>query len=210
MVQSDFNVSFNFPPVTPAAPGQIAYLYPPSLPSGTGDVTLEFLNLGGPGAAPGNCSLPALNGGGTQNVFTLSWTTTGSQTPLTVANIAIPGQYAYATSDQDRDAVAAAFSTFRMQVDLLEYNAIGTASPCLLPGQGRILVDRVARALSMRVSEAASYYFNLAAANRSVDLTPGMRLKILGAGYQYGGNAQFQEPASPINAFSGNWALPSK
>lgn len=172
-----------------------AFLLPPGLPDQSQDLKLLFLNIGGPKANQGGCPLPSLSGGQTQSTFTLSWTTFNSQP---VANIAIPKASAYAAAVADRTKLAADFAVFRQQVDLLEAQNNG----CLQPGQGRVLVDRVVRALPMTLAEAGTYYFNLTPTRRSVDLAPGMRLRLIAGAYQYGGNAGFSEQTAALNGFT--------
>lgn len=188
---SNFQCVFNWL----SAPTPQAYLIPPNVQAVPQDLSMQFLNIAGPKANATTCPLPALSNGTVQSSFNLAWSVSNGKT---IANVTVPKAVAYDTSDTARAALASDFSVFRQQVDLLESQANG----CLLPGQWRVLVDRVLRGLPMRVSECSRYYFNLIPSQRAVDLQPGMRLRVLSGSYQYGGNAGFSEPAAALNGFA--------
>lgn len=134
----------------------------------TGNVVLPSVTLPAP--------LPS-----TQSVFTLSIVAPKAQSPLPAAQIMVDLAVAWSADPAQRATMATAFKVFRAQLDMIETSK----GSSLVPGAADLIVNRLASALPLRFDEVLAYYYAFDASAQTIDLLPGMSLRVDWAGYQY-------------------------
>jgi hypothetical protein len=137
-----------------------------------------------PGAQAGAVSLPNVTlpapAPTTQSTFSLS-VVAGQGYPWSAAQIGVDKAVAWSADPTQRAAMAMAFKVFRAQLEALET----ASSPVLLRGASDVIVNRLASALPLRFDEVLAYYYAFDPAAQTIDLLPGMSLRVDWAGYQY-------------------------
>ena len=134
----------------------------------TGPVTLPSVTL--PAPAPS-----------TQSIFTLSVVAAMASSPLPAVQVGVDKTAVWSADPTQRATMAMAFKVFRAQLEALE----AVSSPPLQPGASDLIVNRLASALPLRFDEVLAYYYAFDAAAQTIDLLPGMSLRVDWAGYQY-------------------------
>jgi hypothetical protein len=160
------------------------FLVPSGLSSGAA-VTVYVVGPVSPGAPTGAVTLPAVTlpapAPTTQSTFTLSIVAAAGQSPLPAVQIGVDKTLAWSADSTQRATMATAFKVFRAQLEALE----AVSSPPLLPGASDLIVNRLASALPLRFDEVLTYYYAFDPAAQTIDLLPGMSLRVDWAGYQY-------------------------
>jgi hypothetical protein len=185
-VADDFSISFDFPSGAPSSPPN-PYLLPPGWSTVTGDPAIRIENVNGPGAdvtAPILCAIsPVAQPKASQDVFGLNW---WAQAPGaasdTDAVVTVKAAAVNIDTDAGRGALHAAFLAFRDDLAELQGRKNG-ANACLPQGAADVIADRVAQALPLRLSEILNYHFRFNSVGRSIDLVPGMRLRVEAASF---------------------------
>lgn len=159
------------------------FLVPSTLTSGN-PITVFVVGPIVPGAAAGAVSLPSVTlpapAPTTQSTFSLNIVAGGGY-PLSAAQIAVDKTVAWSADPTQRATMATAFKVFRAQLEALE----AVSSPVLLPGASDLIVNRLASALPLRFDEILTYYYAFDPVGQTIDLLPGMSLRVDWAGYQY-------------------------
>jgi len=159
------------------------FLVPASLTPG-GEVNVYVVGPVAPGAPSGAVTLPSVTlpspAPSSQSIFTLQ---IGAPQgfPLAPAMVGVDKTYAWSADATQRATMATASKVFRAQLEALET----ASSPPLLPGASDLIVNRLASAVPLRFDEILTYYYAFDPTAQSVDLTPGMSLRVDWAGYQY-------------------------
>ncbi|MEP9358777.1 hypothetical protein [Sphingomonas sp. KR3-1] len=173
--------------VTSSFGGQTAvgpYLVPSALTAGSA-VSIFVVGPVAPNAPAGSVTLPSVTlptpAPTTQSVFALSIMNAAGQSPLPAVKVDVAQAPVWSADDTQRGDMLLAFKVFRAQLEALE--AAGT--PVLLPGASDLIVNRLAAALPLRFDEILRYYYCFDPGMQSIDLLPGMSLRIDWAGYQY-------------------------
>jgi hypothetical protein len=137
-----------------------------------------------PGTATGSISLPNVTlpapAPATQSTFSLKVVPANGY-PLSAIQIGVDQTLAWSADPTQRATMAMAFKVFRAQLEALE----AAGSPALLPGASDLIVNRLASALPLRFDEILTYYYAFDPVGQTIDLLPGMSLRVDWAGYQY-------------------------
>lgn len=193
MSTGQYGVTSSFGGATGVGP----FLVPPNLTPG-GTVDIYVVGPVAAGAAAGSVTLPEVTLPAplpsTQTTFTLSIVAPIGGFPLPAAQVGVEPASAWSADQATRATMAAAFKVFRAQLEALETEA----SAPLAPGASALIANRVAAALPLRFDEILPYYYAFDAAARSIDLVPGMSLRVDWAGYQYADG-----PGGPGYGFNG-------
>jgi hypothetical protein len=180
MSSGQYGVTSSFGGATGVGP----FLVPPNLTSG-GTVSIYVVGPVAAGAKAGVVTLPGVtlpsSAASTQTIFTLAIVSSTGGSPLAAAQVNVDAASAWSADPVKRAAMAAAFKVFRAQLEALE---TGASAP-LGPGASDLIVNRVASALPLRFDEVLPYYYGFDASAQSIDLLPGMSLRVDWAGYQY-------------------------
>lgn len=145
-----------------------AFVVGPVVPgTPTGSITLPNVTLPAPAPA-------------TQSTFSLSVVPANGYA-VSAVKVAVDPTLAWSADPSQRAAMAMAFRVFRAQLEALE----AASSPALLPGASELIVNRLASALPLRFDEILTYYYAFDPVGQTIDLVPGMSLRIDWAGYQY-------------------------
>lgn len=160
------------------------YLLPTGLNAGT-PVKIYVVGPVSPNAPVGTVTLPSVAlpapAPATQSIFTLSIFAAAGNSPLPAAQVTIDQAAAWSADPAQRQAMVLAFKVFRAQLEALETGA----TPPLLPGASNLIVNRLASAMPLRLDEILTYYYGFDPIAQSIDLLPGMALRVDWAGYQY-------------------------
>jgi hypothetical protein len=173
--------------VTSSFGGQTAvgpYLVPSALTAGSA-VSIYVVGPVAPNAPSGSVTLPSVTlpapAPTSQSVFALSIVAATGQSPLPAVKVDVAQAPAWSADPTQRATMAMAFKVFRAQLEALE--AAGT--PVLSPGASDLIVNRLAASLPLRFDEVMAYYYAFDPVTQSIDLLPGMSLRVDWAGYQY-------------------------
>lgn len=170
---------------TALSPGQAFSIFvvgPVAAAAPAGAVTLPSVTLPAPAPA-------------TQSTFSLSIFANQGQSPLPAAQIDVDKTAAWSPDPAARAAMATAFKVFRAQLEALET----AGKPLLLPGASDLIVNRLASAMPLRFDEILTYYYAFDPVAQSIDLLPGMSIRVDWAGYQY--CAGPDGPGAGLNGF---------
>lgn len=148
-------------------------------------LTLYVPKVDGPKAPEKACEVAV---GGDNADFAMSWKKI--QDDL-YAQIHVKPDHLIA--EDGRAKLKKSFAAFREALEPLEDNG------CLLRGGGGVIANRIACALPLRYDDILAYTFGLSRESRSVELSPGMRLRVTPGSYQY--IAPAGRPGSPHNGF---------
>lgn len=136
------------------------------------DLFVAVDGVAGTGAGGGSCSIAASE----SSPFSLSWDTAGADV---TAEVSAPSSALYVTSKSERQALAQSFLGFRQALVDLQTGS----SDCLLPGGAELLAQRLAQAMPLPLDEVPLYRYGYDTAANAVELVPGMRVKIVNAGF---------------------------
>ncbi|PTR14388.1 hypothetical protein C8R31_10660 [Nitrosospira sp. Nsp2] len=165
--------------------GAVGPFLVPSGASAGNTVTIYVVGPVAPNVRSGNVTLPSVMlpspAPTTQSTFTLSIFSPQGNSPLPAVQVNVDKGAAWSSDSTQRAAMAMAFKVFRAQLEALE----SVSSPPLLPGASNLIVNRLASAMPLRFDEILSYYYAFDPVAQSIDLLPGMSLRVDWAGYQY-------------------------
>src|SRR5687768_15521144 len=159
------------------------FLVPSGLTSGAA-IAVYVVGPVSPGAPTGAVTLPDVTlpapAPATQSTFSLNIVAAGGY-PLSAVQVGVDKTVAWSADPTQRTTMATAFKVFRAQLEALE----AVNSPVLLPGAADLIVNRLASALPLRFDEILTYYYAFDPVGQTIDLLPGMSLRVDWAGYQY-------------------------
>ncbi len=159
------------------------FLVPGGLNSGS-TVNVYVVGPVVPGTPTGSISLPNVTlpapAPTTQSTFSLGVVAANGY-PVSAVQVGVDATLAWSADPGQRATMATAFKVFRAQLEALE----AAKSPALLPGASELIANRLAAALPLRFDEILTYYYGFDAVGQTIDLVPGMSLRIDWAGYQY-------------------------
>jgi hypothetical protein len=180
MTAGQYGVTSSFGGATGVGP----FLVPTGLTSGSA-VSVYVVGPVVPGTQAGAVTLPSVTLPApmppTQSIFTLAIVAAMGNSPLPAVQVGVDKTAVWSADSTQRATMATAFKVFRAQLEALE----GGSSPPLLPGASDLIVNRLASALPLRFDEILTYYYAFDAATQTIDLLPGMSLRVDWAGYQY-------------------------
>ena len=180
MPSGQYSVTSSFGQQTGVGP----YLLPTGLDT-TKPVQIFIVGAVAPNAPGGAVALPSVAlpspAPSSQTVFTLRIYPAQGGSPMAAAEVDVDEASVWSADATTRATMATAFKVFRAQLEALE--AAGT--PVLLPGASDLIVNRIASAMPLRFDEILAYYYGFDAVAQSIDLLPGMSLRVDWAGYQY-------------------------
>jgi len=162
------------------------------------DLVVAVDGVAGTGAGGGSCSIAASG----SSPFNLSWDTTGADI---TAEITAPASALYVTSAPDRKALAQGFLGFRQAlVDLQTGGA-----DCLLPGGAELLAERLAQGMPLPIDEVPLYRYGYDPSANAVELTPGMRVRVVNAGFFAEESTQGTDATAFTGTGTGSFAVAS-
>lgn len=180
MSAGQYGVTSSFGGATGVGP----FLVPAGLTSGN-TVSVYVVGPVAPGAKAGAITLPSVTlpspMPSTQSTFTASIVAAMGNSPVPAVQIDVDKTLVWSADSTQRASMATAFKVLRAQLEALES---GNA-PLLLPGGSDLIVNRLASALPLRFDEILAYYYAFDATAQTIDLLPGMSLRVDWAGYQY-------------------------
>lgn len=151
------------------------------------NLAVQIANVAGPAWGSAPIALP-----GTNTDFQLTSSGTDKQ-PIAQIN-ADSASNVWNAAPTAREDLAASFDQMRIGLETLE------KTQKLGLGAAYSIVQRVAEALPLGYSEILGYRYGLDAGTRSVDLSPGMRLRVEHA------TGEYSSPLSDFNGFTGSGA----
>lgn len=125
--------------------------------------------------------------------FALSWETTRISR-IIYAKVTVQPTNMLTDDSSKRAILKQNFALFRQALETLESNQ------CLVPGTARVIAQRVASMLVLRLDEILYYYYGFDPIN-GIELAPGMTLQVEAGAFQYVAPYGSSQPGANLDAF---------
>ena len=144
------------------------------------DLKIQISAVGTDGSKSSACQISQ---GGENTEFTMRWSDARAASKITqVAEVNVKAANVYSDIAEDRARLKKAFNAFRQSLFAMQENETNN---CLKAGDARIISQRVANALPLRLDEVLAYHYGFDSSNRVIDLQAGMRLRVEQGAYQF-------------------------